>query len=506
MNVQWAISASCERTPSRSAVVADETVWDFSELWARSLRVVDSFFKEGLKPGDRILVGLRNTVENVAIFVATQISGIIYVPFNYRTKLQSTEYLFHYADARLAILEPDLYRTLLDGSELWQQVNREGRLWIGDRSLWQKCSGDATQVRLPSVNDQDLSMLLFTSGTTGNPKGIPLTHNNVVARTIAPSLNWGCPHDNRERVIGILPLYHTIGIQACLLYSVVQNHTYYPVAQFTAKDTLELIQRHRITHCFGTPTHLYNLINDENLPGYDVSSLTHVLYGGAPMSPHIIGRVARVLCPRVTYVYGNTETYNVLYHREAPIMLGEASCGVYHNVRVVKFGGSPGQRVDTGQEGELIVDIRSPESFRGYWRLPEKTEEKIRDGWYYTGDSCVYEGENRYRVTGRVDDMIISGGENIQPVTVENAILGHPDVLDVAVSGIPDDRWGQTVQAFVVCRRSMTESELDAWMKESSPLDAYMRPRRYRFVDEIPRNPSGKILRKALERLDQPQV
>lgn len=504
MAVQWAFEVACERTPSRLAVVQGSIRWSFGDLWEHASKLARVFTEKGLVVGDRVLVGLRNTPENVAVFFATQMNGLVYVPINYRVHASSVQYFWQYSGASLGILESDLIEGLLQADPFWVGAQAADNLWIGDSRLWERTHGTDRLFIQPQVDDGNLSMILFTSGTTGKPKGVPLTHGNVLARTLGPSLNWDCPHDAQERVLGIMPLYHTIGLQACLLYGILQNHTYYPVAQFSPASTLKLIESERITHVFGTPTHLYALVTEPTLGQIDTSSLTHILYGGAPMSPYVIQGCAQRLCSRITYVYGNTETYNALYHREAARTLEQSVGGIYHRVRVVEIGGTPDQLVDRGHEGELIIDVRSPESFKGYWNLPEKTGEKVKEGWYFSGDSCRWEGENTYRVTGRVDDMIISGGENIQPVTVENALLGHPDVLDVAVAGIPDEHWGQKVKAYVVTRNAgLAVSDLDQWVKTRSTLDPYMRPRSYQFVADIPRNPSGKILRQSLNTLDQ---
>lgn len=503
MSVQWAFQAACDRTPTRLAVLEGSRSWSYQDLYARVLALSAALYEAGLQPGDRVLVGLHNTMEHVALFLATQLAGIVYVPINFRAHPSSVKYFWDYIETRLAIIEPTLLAGLLQIDPMWEDIEKSGRLWAGD-SLWDRVNQDqSVRVGLPTLSDRDLSMILFTSGTTGKPKGIPLTHGNVVARTMGPSLNWDCPHDSGERVIGLMPLYHTIGLQGCLLYALLQNNTYYPVPQFSPVATLDLIQTAGITHFFGTPTHLYALVTEPSLANYDLSSLSHVLYGGAPMSSHVIERCAQALCPRITYVYGNTETYNALFHRQAPQTFEQSVCGVYHSVRVVQIGGGPEDLVAPGQEGELIIDTRSPESFQGYWKLPEETAARIQSGWYFTGDSCRFEGENLFRVTGRIDDMILSGAENIQPATVENALLGHPAILDVAVAGVPDERWGQIVKAFVVARnQELTSEALDEWVRKSSTLDAYMRPRQYQFVREIPRNPSGKILRASLDALE----
>ncbi|PSR21649.1 MAG: hypothetical protein C7B45_10045 [Sulfobacillus acidophilus] len=413
MSVQWAFQAACDRTPKRLAVVQDAVQWSYHELFERALALAGALQQAGLKPGDRILVGLHNTAEHVALFMATQVAGLVYVPINFRAHPSSVRYFWEYVGTSLAVMEPNLRQDLLRVDPLWAQVDTQGRLWMGDRQLWEYTHGvNPAGVVLPNLHPDDLSMILFTSGTTGKPKGIPLTHTNVMARTLGPSLNWDCPHDSGEQVIGLMPLYHTIGLQGCVLYAILQNNTYYPVPQFSPASTLSLIQSAKITHLFGTPTHLYALVTDPAISSYDLFSLRQVLYGGAPMSPHVIERCAQALCPRITYVYGNTETYNALYHREAPRTFEQSVCGVHHRVRVVAIGGGPEDLLPIGQEGELIVDTHSPESFKGYWQLPEKTAECVRSGWYFTGDSCRIEGENVYRVTGRVDDMILSGAEN----------------------------------------------------------------------------------------------
>jgi 2-furoate---CoA ligase len=495
------------RTPDQLAVVEGSFTWTYRDLWDRSTDMARMLCRAGLEPGDRVAVLLKNTAAHVALMVATQRLGLVYVPLNFRFKMATVEDLVVRSGARALVGSPEVVENLTRHPALTERLHH---VWVSGglptegverlEDAWMSEGTDA----LPEEPEPDaLSLILFTSGTTGIPKGIPLTHANVVARTVGPALNWGLPHGGGERVLGVLPLYHTIGIQASMLYALFMNHTYYPVPDFVPPDVVRLVAHERITHIFGTPTHLHALLTAKDAAPDPFRSVRYVLYGGAPMSQAVLTQCRAVFGPDITNVYGNTETYNALSMRRFPDHPNQLEAGIYHRVRVVRLGGGPQDEVAVGEEGELIVDVSSPESFRGYWENPEETSRKVRDGWYFTGDTCVRLPDSRYWVTGRADDMIITGGENVQPATVEDVIMGHPGVLDVAVRGVPDDHWGQLVKAYVVRRDpSLTADMLDAWLK-SSRLENFQRPRRYTFVEAIPRNPSGKILRRELHQLDE---
>lgn len=503
MNISLLVQFAIERTPDKWAIVEENKRLTYKQWGCRIKDIAHVLSGLGISKGDRVILCMENSEEHVSSFFALQLLGAVAVPINFRSKKEGILYYIRDSGAKM-LLTSDL---IVDKIESLSQ-NFDGSIILintGNKRLprffnLEQLLVETTGIQtvFPEIDGKDLSCILYTSGTTGDPKGIPISHENSVCRMIGHALNAGQLHMNDEKVIGLMPLFHTVGLHSVLLPAILFNHTYYPVAQFDPAQTLRLIEEERITFMYGSPTHFQMLLRSDNFTPGRMASVRQIIYAGAPMSTSLTKECAEKICKNITLIYGNTETYNSLFFRHSWEKPGKARCGVFHNIRVVKIGGSPDEIVKPGEEGELIIDMRSPESFQAYLNKPDQTAKKVKNGWYYTGDACWVSEEGLYMITGRVDDMIISGGENIHPGEVEDMILSHPWVKDAAVVGIPDERWGQMVKAFVVRNDSrLTEQELDLYLK-NSPLDNYKRPRSIELIDEIPRNPSGKILRASL--------
>lgn len=501
MNVATMMEWAVRRTPEKLAIVEDDKRLTYQEWGKRADRLAHNLSHLGIGKGDRVACMLKNCEEHATTFFALQKLGAIAVPFNFRVKQEGLVYHVNDSGAKAIVFDEDAAVQIIGVRDL--MPNCEHYLCVGENSgedvltFEEFAMNEAPQVEFPLLNGDDPSVILYTSGTTGTPKGVLITHSASLARAFGLILNHGQKHLSGERAIGLMPLFHTVGLHTVLLGTVLLNGTYYPVKRFSPAVALDLIEQERITYLFGTPTHFQMLLQG-NLSGRDLSSVKHALYAGAPMSSRLVRECAEKLTENLTLIYGNTETYNSLFRRNTYHQPGEAVCGILHEVRVVRFGGIHEDIVAQGEEGELIVNASSQESFKEYWNKPQETDEKVRQGWYYTGDACVFDiedGQRLYSVTGRVDDMIISGGENIHPAEIENLLASHPGIKDVAVIGNPDEQWGETVKAFVsVSDTDLTAEQLEDFFKKS-PLEDYKKPRSYEFLSEIPRNPSGKILR-----------
>ncbi len=502
--MDWAVS----RTPEKLAVVEGEKRLTYREWRIRMDHLARHLSRLGISKGDRVACMLKNHEEHATTFFALQKLGAVIAPFNFRAKREGVIYHVNDSGAKALVFDDDVADEVLAAREampICEHYICVGRKIEGALSFDELLLKDAPPTDFPVLGGEDHSMILYISGTTGTPKGMLLTHRSSLARAFGLMLNQGQRHLSDERVIGLMPLFHTVGVHTVLLGTILANGTYYPVGQFLPTAATELIEREKITYLFGTPTH-FQMLLQEDLSAYETSSLEHVLYPGAPMSDRLVKECAEKLTENVTLIYGNTETYNSLFMRCTQRRPGVATCGVLHEVRVVRFGGGLEEIVAPGEEGELIVNAHSPESFKEYWNKPEKTAEKVREGWYYTGDACLFEVEDGlplYTITGRLDDMIISGGENIHPAEIENLLASHPGVEDVAVVGAADPQWGEVVKAFVArSDPNLTAEALDDFFKKSH-LENYKRPRAYEFLPNIPHNPSGKILRSEL-RLRRP--
>jgi 2-furoate---CoA ligase len=493
------------RYPAAEAVVDGRTRLTYAALGERTAALAEGFRRLGVMPGDRVMIALRNRVEHVLAFWALQRIAAVAVPINFRLAAAEMAYVLADCEARLVLVEPASAAAVADAA----RDRRIPSIGVGDVAADLRFSdvAAAPAAAPPAApSEADLSLLLYTSGTTGRPKGVPRTHRNQTAGALAHVIQ--CGYEWTERTLGVMPLYHTMGIHALTSLAAV-NGCFVCQPRFDAARALELIAAERITALYLIPTLYYDLVHAPALATTDVSSVRKLAFAGAPMLAPLAEACVKTFAPRIfVNHYGSTEIYTFSVRPDVHLKPGCAGRpGIHSTLRVVAASlerrVGPDEVVPAGEKGEIIARLDSDEAFAGYWRRPDADARAIRDGWYFTGDMGWFDAEGELWVAGRVDDMIISGGENIHPVEVEEVLARHPDVRDVAVVGEPDERWGERVVAFVVPASPAASAEaLDAWCRDGDALARFKRPRRIVFVDEIPKTPSGKVLRRLLrERL-----
>ncbi|MBT3171050.1 MAG: AMP-binding protein, partial [Rhodospirillaceae bacterium] len=338
---------------------------------------------------------------------------------------------------------------------------------------------------------------LYTSGTTGPGKGVPRRHRAERAAALA-HVAQNC-YRYGESTLGVMPLYHTMGVRSLLAMALVQG-CFVCLPRFDAGDALEWIARERVSTLYLVPTLYHDLLASDAFAGADVSTVRKLGFAGAPMTDGLLQRVQAAFKPELfVNHYGSSEVYTFTIEQDAVSKPGSAGkAGLNQHIRVVGVGSDdPGAVVAAGEEGEIIASLASDEAFEGYWRRPEADEKSLKEGWYHTGDMGYFDQDGDLFVTGRVDDMIITGGENVLPVEIESVLSLHPGVAEIAVAGLEDERWGRRVTAFIKRRNDVSDTELDSFCQQSD-LANFKRPREYVFVREIPKSPVGKILRRKL--------
>jgi 2-furoate---CoA ligase len=371
----------------------------------------------------------------------------------------------------------------------------------GTIAFAQIAGGAAPVPALEPPSENDLSLILYTSGTTGRPKGVPRTHKNHYAGAMAHVIQ--CGYEWGERTLGVMPLYHTMGIHALTSMAAI-NGCFVCQPDWSSRSALQLIARERLTALYLIPTLFWELVHAPELARADVSSVRKLAFAGAPMLAPLTEACAKAFGPDVfVNHYGSTEIYTFSVFpdvRAKPGCAGRA--GIHSALRLVVASTErrvgPDEAVPAGDRGEIIASLTSDEAFSGYWNRPDADARALRDGWYFTGDMGWLDADGDLWVAGRVDDMIISGGENIHPVEIEDLLARHDGVKDVAVIGEPDEKWGERVVAFVVAAPGLTAETLDQHCRASGDLANFKRPRRFVFVAEIPKTASGKILRRLL--------
>ena len=500
MDLASMLMHGADRYPHALALVEGEASFTYEEWATRVLRLADGLRRMGMSRGDRIGIGMQNGADQATVFFATQVLGAVAVPFNFRMKPDGIANVLTDSGATLLIsdssLSPDAAtRVCAQAGTRWIDASASGReLQLEDVIA----SGEARQGE--PVEPEDLSAILYTSGTTGRPKGVPLTHRNAYERVVSYVSSAGPTFGSGVRTMGAAPAYHTVGLHWVLCLTVYLNGTYYPLSNLSQAAMRECISGHELTFLFGSPTLFHKLLDGDAGRGYP--SVTDVGFGSAPMDAGLLRAMAAAFPnASINEVFGTTEISIPFVTKDVSRWpLGALRITADHRVRIVEPGSEDDDPVPDGVVGELLVDARNEASFRGYWQAPEKTAHSVRNGWYHTGDAFERDAQGNYYIHGRLDDMFISGGENIMPLEVEQVLLSHPAVLDAAVVGTPDPRWGNVVTAFLQVGQSLTAQEVDEYCRNSS-LEDFKRPRRIVFLEAIPRNPSGKIVRSELRAL-----
>jgi 2-furoate---CoA ligase len=444
VNLARSLLAACERHPEAEALPGTT----YSELRTRAARVAGGL---GLAPGERLAVVLDNRVETAILYWAAQWCGAVFVPLSWRLAEEELAYCVDDCGAAAVLREGD---PLPDAEE------HQGAL---------------------DVDEHETSLILYTSGTTGRPKGVPRSHRADRAGGSSQALQHG--YLSGDRTLGVMPLYHTMGIHSLLAMHAVGG-CFYSLARWDAARALGLIEEQRLTSLYLAPTLFHDLVHHPDAATRDLSSVRALGYAGAAMTPALVERCDAVFAPEAfVNHYGSTEVYTFSIgpdQRRKPGCAGRPAMNT--RLRLV--------------DGEIWADLAGDEAFSGYWNRPDADAKALSDGWYRTGDVGRIDDDGDLWVDGRVDDMIISGGENIHPLEVESVLARHPAVREAVVAGVADDRLGQRVAAWIV--GTVDAEELDAHCL-ASELARFKRPRQYTFVAELPRSASGKILRRLLK-------
>ncbi|MBP2303578.1 AMP-binding protein [Azospirillum picis] len=497
------ILASAERSPDAVAIIDGDFRLTYAGWLDRIRRLVGAFDALGLKPGDRIATALQNTWEMATIHWACQLAGIAVVPLNWRVKADELDYCLPNAEVRVlfyqdvsaeAVTQSAAARALpcvaVGGAEA---ADDRGP----DRRFSDLLAADPAPA-VPRATPEHVSLFLYTSGTTGKPKGVPRRHRAERAAAVA-HVAQNC-YRRGERTLGVMPLYHTMGVRSLLAMALVDG-CFVCLPRFDTTRALELIAAERLTCLYLVPTLYHDLLADPRFAATDVSSVRKLGFAGASMTDGLLKRLDAAFRPELfVNHYGSSEIYTFTIDQNAPAKPGSAGkAALNQRIRIVKLGSiDPDDQAAVGEEGQIAADLAGDESFEGYWKRPDADAKALHAGWYFTGDMGLIDAEGDLFVTGRVDDMIITGGENVSPVEIESVLSLHDGVLEVAVAGLADERWGQRVVAFVKRAPGVQAKDLDDHCRISG-LANFKRPRDYVFLDEIPKSPVGKILRRKLQ-------
>ncbi|WP_165875279.1 class I adenylate-forming enzyme family protein [Natrarchaeobius chitinivorans] len=506
------------RTPEATAIVDLETgrEYTYAELDAETAAIASWFAEQGIGKGDRVAICLKNRPEHILTVLATQRIGAIAVPFNFRLAPEGIRYTLEHCrpaafvygpavEATVRTLRPDLdvpietYVTVAtDPPSFATPFERLPDEKVGEMDV--------------RVDPEDTSVILYSSGTTGRPKGIEINHAASAARPVINTIGQRFRLQT-ECMVGVMPLYHTVGLHGVVLTMVALSGTVLTLHDFEPEAVLDAIDEHGVTALHEAPTIFRALVDSPACNRTDAESIRVLTYSGAPMESPLLSEVIDAFDPAfVSNQYGCTEAFGPLGQIDLqdpdtaepatdPTWTGPTN--IMQQTRIVDSERKdPDAVLESGMHGELLISTASPTIFSGYWNDSEETESAVRDGWFFTGDMAYRTPDGNTVITGRVDDMIISGGENIYPAALEDVLSAHPAVASAAVVGTPDDRWGEVPKAYIVRADPVTADELDEWCLNRPDLAEFKRPREYEFVTNLPRNPSGKIKRYELHDSD----
>ncbi len=498
-------SANAAKFPDKIATIHEgrETTW--KEFESKTNQLANMLLANGLRKGDRISILSRNTDEYLQWYFGCAKAGVIIVPLNYRLSKGEMINLLKHSEPKAMVVSDEYLDTVdeIKGQldvELFFGPGESNRDWIV--TYQDKLTGYGEQPPEVEVKEDDVFCIMYTSGTTGLPKGAMSTHKNYVVNALSVIIAQGISKDDINLIVA--PLYHAGALFHSLSY-IMFGCTQIVLKQFDTKEILAAIQDHKATSCLMIPTMLNFLLNDPDFEKYDTSSLNKIFYGGGPMPVALLEKAIKLL-KRVEFTqgYGLTETLEATFLLPEDHVLGGdekqkkrlRSAGTECPLYQVRIVDDDGNEVPYNTAGEVWT--KGPSVIKGFWKDPDQTSSSIFEGWFKTGDIGILDEDRYLYILDRKKDMIISGGENIYTKEVEDVLHAHPAVLEAAVIGVPDPQWGEKVKAIVVLKEGMsaTGDELIQFCKER--LAGYKRPREVTFVSELPKNPSGKILKREL--------
>ena len=492
MSLARIVEHHSERMPGRPALAYEDTLVCYGELRDRARQAAGALARAHIGRGDVVAALLHNSLDFVDLMLGASYLGAIFMPLNCRLAPPELAYIVDHAGAALLVTQPEL-ESLVDPT----RAEFGGVHVVIPEALREGAEPLAGPV---PMKDEDVLRLMYTSGTTARPKGVTITCGNLDAKCFAHVIELGLSGDDRALVVG--PLYH-VGALDLTFTTVLYVGGYQRILpRFDAGAALDAIEAEALTTVWLAPAMVNLLVNDASLGGRDLGSMRVVIDGGEKMPLPLIERVLEAF-PNAWFAdaYGLTETVSgdtFLNKGEERRKLGSVGKPVFNtDVRIV---GPDDEPVVAGQTGEIV--LRGPKVCAGYWRDPEATALVMRGGWFHTGDIGLIDEDGYLYVVDRLKDMIVSGGENVASFEVERALYEHPEVVEAAVVGRPDERWGEVPVAYVVVRDHAAVGQEDLISFCGKQLARYKVPRVIRFVPALPRNPSGKVLKRELRDLE----
>jgi long-chain acyl-CoA synthetase len=517
-NLVTDVAETVERTPDSAAIVSDGETLTYEQFWKRTGQFAKALSERGIDDGDRVGIYLPNLPQFVTAFYGTLRAGGIVVPMNPQYKAREISHLLGDSGAKAVVSLAGNVGNVVDvlDETAVEHVVSVGELDSSESGLSEseiELSEFDTFLAKGTLDivdraDDAVAVQPYTSGTTGTPKGVLLTHHNIAWTTRANADVPPGGFQSSDRLIGALPLFHIYGMSVVMNGAMFSGGTYYPVSEWNVSEVLRLLEEEAITIMFGVPAMFNDVINHPGAETYDFDSLRFANSGGSSLPIEVLERSEALLGVELYEGYGLTETSPVTHANRPGARrkgsIGRTLDGVDAMIADESFQSVP--RVETGPideadasladiTGELVVS--GPNVMKGYYGLPQANEEAFTEAngttWFHTGDIGYWDEDDFFYVVDREKHMIITGGYNVYPREVEELLFEHEDVADAAVVGVPDERRGETVKAFVVPTPDAEATPGDIKQYCLDALAAYKHPREVEFREELPRTTTGKV-------------
>jgi long-chain acyl-CoA synthetase len=504
LNLAFILDEALRTHPDQTAVIIEDFRMTYAQLADATMRVAALLRAKGIKPGDKVALLLPNVPQFTIAYYGILRLGAAAVTLNVLSVGDEVAYYLEDSDAKILIAWHGFAEAANAGFSRVDTCRELLMVGSGDEhDLTTQVYATEPLTEACPTSPNDTAVLIYTSGTTGRSKGVELTHFNLYsnAQYIPLWVPSDCPDKVRvlgkgHTVLAALPLFHSFGQTAMQNAPLMYGGTICYMPRWDAKAAMETIQRHKITAFAGVPTMYMSWLTMEGAANYDLSSLQITMSGGAPLPWPVFEQVKARFGIPLLQGYGLTETspvvcFSKLWETIIPYSSGAPIWGVQ-----VRIADEKGKTLEPGQEGEILV--RGHNVMKGYYKRPQATAETIVNGWLHTGDIGKLDAGNNLFILDRKKELILRGGFNVYPAEVERVIFAHPDVLEVAVIGVPDDYLGEEVKAFVTLRDGAAVTEQDIMDYCKRHLAAYKYPRKVEFRPQLPKGPTGKIAKKEL--------
>ncbi|QBQ04587.1 class I adenylate-forming enzyme family protein [Sporosarcina pasteurii] len=507
MNLSTSLTLNANRHPDKIAVICEGRSYTYKELNDEVNRMANGFLQLGYKKGDKVGMFMKNSDHFIITFYALAKAGLVIVPVNFRLTATETSYILAQSDCIAVICDAEYEEIISEASKNETDVKHtivHPQASESENLNWDEVRSNNVQEPPVEVVATDDAEILYTSGTTGQPKGALFDHQRIV--NVNTAFIMGTEINQHDRLIHLAPLFHSAQLNLFFLTGIMVGTTNIIHRDFNPVEVLKAIEEYKITYFFGVPAMYNALLQVPEREKYNLSTVQKCLYGAAPMAPGLIDQAIEL--------FGTDQFYNlcglteagpggvILYPDEHKTKLGAGGKAMFlTNVRVVNDNM---EDVQSGETGEFI--IRGGTVMKEYYKKPEETSQALKGGWLFTGDLATIDAEGYITIVDRKKDMIISGGENVYSVEVEQVLNSHPKILEAATIGFPDERWGEAVGAVLVLKEGETvnEDEIITFCRER--LAGYKIPRKFVYIDQLPRNTSGKILKYQLRETYQNEI